>query len=108
VQVVFQHEGSSYAVTGNNWETLAGTRWLYEDVWMGNIYRGTKYTRVHDLGWMIDFSLGTSRRLVIALRKGITQGAVRTIKTVSCATRLLAAASYCQHQVTPKVVHGKA
>lgn len=45
---------------------------------------------------MIDFGLGTSRSLVIAFRKGTAQGAVRTVKTVktvSCATRLLAAAS---------------
>lgn len=95
----------SQATTGRRWRARDGDMGMYG---MGNIYRGTKYTRVHDLGWMIDFSLGTSRRLVIAFRKGITQGAVRTIKTVSCATRLLAAASYCQHQVTPKVVHGKA
>lgn len=38
---------------------------------MGNIYRGTKYPRVHDL------DLGTSRSLVIAFRKGTTQGAVK-------------------------------
>lgn len=42
---------------------------------MGNIYRGTKYTRVHDLGWMIDFGLRTSRSLVIAFRKGINDKA---------------------------------
>lgn len=46
---------------------------------MGNIYKDTKYTRVHDLGWMIDLGLGTSRSLVIAFRKGTTQGAVRTV-----------------------------